>query len=144
MHLLLMISVASPAASILISQGNVPGCWDLTNCTVELLQLPQRGFRPGPLRTARQFLGTAQESAHTADHFQIICSMEPLACRVREFNNMVIFQLFTAARIILACLSYWYRYSHCVLFLACRPSCAFHFFSLLSDLYVCFRLVLFI
>lgn len=88
-RLLLMISVASLAASILISQGNVPGCWDSINCTVTLLQLPQHGFRPGPLSTARQFLGTAQESARTTDHFQIVCHMQPHACRVREFNNMV-------------------------------------------------------
>lgn len=92
MHLLLMISVPSLAASILISQGNVPGCWDLINCTVKLLQLPQNGFGPGPLSTARQSLGTVQESARTSGHFQIVRCMQPHACRLREFNNMIMVQ----------------------------------------------------
>lgn len=90
--ILLMISVASLAASIVISQGNISGCLDLITCTVKLLQLPEHDFRPGPLGTARQFLGTVQELAHTSDHFQIVCCMQPHVWRVRQFNNMVMVQ----------------------------------------------------
>lgn len=145
-HLLLMISVASLAASVLINQSNVPGCWDLINCTVKLLQLPRCDLRPGPLSTARQFLGMVQESACTGDHFQIICCMQPRACRVRQFNMVMVWDMPVVYRSQdhSVCLNCQSRYSRRVSSLACQPSYAFHFFALLSDSYVWFRLVLFI
>lgn len=103
-EMLLVFSAETLRASIINDQcaftdcihthesGRCSWCWDLIHCTVKLLQLSQRDFRSGQLSTTRQFLGIVQESACTSHHFQVVCCMQPHACRVREFNNVIVVQ----------------------------------------------------